>query len=32
MCAINVPFDSDLLIIVLTHGILLQEFQLPAFL
>jgi asparagine synthase (glutamine-hydrolysing) len=28
---INVPFDSDLLIIVLTHGILLEEFQLPAF-
>jgi len=28
---LNVPFDSDLLIIVLTHGILLEEFNLPAF-
>jgi len=28
---INVPFDSDLLIIVLTHGILQEEYQLPAF-
>ena len=28
---VNVPFDSDLLIIVLTHGILLEEFKLPGF-
>jgi asparagine synthase (glutamine-hydrolysing) len=28
---LNMPFDSDLLIIVLTHGILLDEFQLPNF-
>lgn len=28
---VNVPFDSDLLIIVLTHGILLEEFGLPGF-
>jgi len=28
---LNMPFDSDLLIIVLTHGILLEEFQLPNF-
>ena len=28
---LNMPFDSDLLIIVLTHGILLEEFQLPDF-
>ncbi len=28
---LNMPFDSDLLIIVLTHGILLEEFRLPGF-
>jgi asparagine synthase (glutamine-hydrolysing) len=28
---INVPFDSDLLIIVLTFGIFLEQFQLPDF-
>ncbi|MCP5048294.1 MAG: asparagine synthase (glutamine-hydrolyzing) [bacterium] len=28
---VNVPFDSDLLIIVLTHGILQEQFQLPAY-
>lgn len=28
---INVPFDSDMLIIVLTFGILLEQFQLPDF-
>jgi asparagine synthase (glutamine-hydrolysing) len=28
---LNVPFDSDLLIIVLTFGILLEQFQLPDF-
>lgn len=28
---INVPFDSDLLIIVITFGILLDEFQMPDF-
>jgi asparagine synthase (glutamine-hydrolysing) len=29
--SINVPFDSDLLIIVLTHGILMNEYELPDF-
>jgi asparagine synthase (glutamine-hydrolysing) len=28
---VNVPFDSDLLIIILTHGLLLEEYKLPAF-
>lgn len=29
--SLNVPFDSDMLIIVLTHGILLEQYQLPDF-
>lgn len=28
---LNVPFDSDMLIIVITFGILLEQFELPAF-
>jgi asparagine synthase (glutamine-hydrolysing) len=28
---LNMPFDSDMLIIVLTHGILLEQFNLPDF-
>jgi len=28
---LNMPFDSDLLMIVLTHGILMKEFRLPNF-
>ncbi len=27
---INIPFDSDLLLIVLTHGIFLDQFQMPS--